>query len=154
MDLSSLVHECLRLGDLLIFEAAGNVDAMRTLRQQSHGSKCKMSALRQCLKKPGTWLVLFAVILMVIVADTFRLPEAQLTGWLYVQSVRLYQWGGRPLLKGRVQCRFQPTCSEYSVEAVEKHGIRSGLVLTYNRLSSCTCDVPLGRKDPVPNPEE
>ncbi|MSQ96440.1 MAG: membrane protein insertion efficiency factor YidD [Gemmataceae bacterium] len=59
-------------------------------------------------------------------------------------------WGGRPLLKGKVQCRFEPSCSEYSLQAVEIHGIRRGLVLTYCRLLSCTHDVPLGVHDPVP----
>jgi putative membrane protein insertion efficiency factor len=106
------------------------------------------------MKKARTWLVLFALTLVLGVADSFRRPSDQFLGWAYVRCVRLYQWGGRPLLKGRVQCRFQPTCSEYSIEAVETHGIRSGLLLTYKRLSSCTSDVPLDTEDPVPPPDE
>jgi putative membrane protein insertion efficiency factor len=57
---------------------------------------------------------------------------------------------GRPLLKDRVRCRYQPTCSDYSVEAVEKHGIRRGLVLTVRRINSCQTSVPMGTHDPVP----
>lgn len=113
-----------------------------------------MSSLRQRLKNPRTWLVLFAAVFLSGVLDSFRAPENQVTAWGYIKSVHLYQWGGRPLLKGRVQCRFQPTCSEYSIAAVETHGIRWGLVLTYKRLSSCTHDVPLGTVDPVPPLDE
>jgi putative membrane protein insertion efficiency factor len=113
-----------------------------------------MSSLRQRLKNPRTWLALFATVLLLILLDSFRAPASQITGWGYVKFVHLYQWGGRPLLKGRVQCRFQPTCSEYSIEAVETHGIRWGLVLTYERLASCTHDVPLGTVDLVPRVDE
>ena len=113
-----------------------------------------MSSLRRRLKKTRTWLVLFAVVFFLAALDSYRAPENQVTGWAYVKFVRLYQWGGRPLLEGRVQCRCQPTCSRYSVEAVETHGIRRGLLLTYHRLSSCTHDVPLGTVDPVPPLDE
>ncbi|MBM3997119.1 MAG: membrane protein insertion efficiency factor YidD [Planctomycetes bacterium] len=84
------------------------------------------------------------------VADSFRRPEDQVTGWLYVRAVYFYQWAGRPMLKGRVQCRFHPTCSEYSIGAVEVHGIRWGLFLTFQRLASCTPEAPIGAEDPVP----
>ncbi len=113
-----------------------------------------MAFLRQRLKSPRTWLVLIAAVLLAAVADSFLAPKNQVTGWGYVKCVHLYQWGGRPLLKGRVQCRFRPSCSEYSIEAVETHGARGGLVLTYKRLSSCQPDVPRGTFDPVPPLEE
>ncbi|MGH1368094.1 MAG: membrane protein insertion efficiency factor YidD [Maritimibacter sp.] len=48
-------------------------------------------------------------------------------------------------------CRFQPTCSAYALEALEKHGgIRGGL-LTLRRIGRCH---PLGASgyDPVPDP--
>lgn len=65
-----------------------------------------MSSLRQRLKNPRTWLVLFAAVFLSGVFDSFRAPENQVTVWGYIKIVHLYQWGGRPLLKGRVQCRF------------------------------------------------
>jgi putative membrane protein insertion efficiency factor len=68
----------------------------------------------------------------------------------YIAAVHLYQHLGRPLLKGRVVCRFSPSCSDYSIEAVRRHGIRRGLVLTYDRLSRCNHDTPLGTHDLVP----
>jgi putative membrane protein insertion efficiency factor len=81
--------------------------------------------------------------------DVFRQPGSQLSGKLYVAAVHAYQAVGRPLLEGRVACRFRPTCSDYSIAAVEKHGIIPGLVLTSKRLISCTNDVPMGTPDPV-----
>lgn len=51
---------------------------------------------------------------------------------------------------GRVSpCRFTPTCSQYGVEAVERHGARRGLALTVRRLGRCRPGGPSGY-DPVP----
>ena len=35
-------------------------------------------------------------------------------------------------------CRFYPTCSEYTVLALEKHGFFKGWMLGYNRIRKCT----------------
>ena len=102
------------------------------------------------LRNPRTWLALFGALALLVAIDTFRAPHRQVTAMLYLGSVKLYQQEGRPLLKGRVQCRYSPSCSEYSTQAVEKYGIRKGLVLTTKRIASCQKDVPLGTQDPVP----
>ena len=46
-------------------------------------------------------------------------------------------------------CRFTPTCSAYSIEALENHGAAAGTYLTVARLARCHpwCD---GGQDPVP----
>ncbi|QNP50541.1 membrane protein insertion efficiency factor YidD [Diaphorobacter aerolatus] len=46
-------------------------------------------------------------------------------------------------------CRFEPTCSVYALEALEKHGAAGGSYLTICRLARCHpwCD---GGHDPVP----
>lgn len=46
-------------------------------------------------------------------------------------------------------CRYQPTCSAYSLEAFEKHGAIKGAYLTVRRIGRCH---PLGGNgyDPVP----
>lgn len=46
-------------------------------------------------------------------------------------------------------CRFYPTCSEYSEEAIQKFGILKGGKLTLLRLSRCHPWHP-GGEDPVP----
>lgn len=60
--------------------------------------------------------------------------------------VHLYQrlTDGRP-----TPCRFVPTCSNYALDALERHGARRGGWLTVRRL--CRCH-PWGRTgwDPVP----
>jgi len=61
---------------------------------------------------------------------------------------------GHPLLEGRIQCRYEPTCSEYSIQAVRRFGIRRGLEMTFRRVQSCKIDVPLGTYDPVPERRE
>jgi uncharacterized protein len=48
-------------------------------------------------------------------------------------------------------CRFSPTCSEYSMQALQLHGAASGVYLTLARLARCHpwCQ---GGIDPVPQP--
>ncbi len=46
-------------------------------------------------------------------------------------------------------CRFQPTCSHYSYEAVQKYGARKGGWLAVKRISRCHPFNP-GGYDPVP----
>ncbi len=36
-----------------------------------------------------------------------------------------------------VSCRFYPTCSDYTYEAVEKYGIVKGLYLGFHRILRC-----------------
>ncbi|MGZ8842584.1 MAG: membrane protein insertion efficiency factor YidD [Pyrinomonadaceae bacterium] len=111
-----------------------------------------MPALRKYLKKPQTYLALLFCLVVFTVADTFRNPANQITGRLYVAGVHTYQVVGRPLLKSHIRCRYKPTCSEYSIEAVQRFGIRKGLVMTKHRIDSCQNSVPFGTYDPVPSP--
>ena len=63
-------------------------------------------------------------------------------------AIRFYQRAreGRPS-----PCRFWPTCSHYSHEAIETHGALRGTLLTLRRLSRCRPFGPSG-VDPVPDP--
>ncbi|MGH9672765.1 MAG: membrane protein insertion efficiency factor YidD, partial [Bryobacteraceae bacterium] len=60
--------------------------------------------------------------------------------------LRLYKFWMSPLLPSA--CRFHPTCSEYTREAVEKHGVARGLWMGTRRLLRCQplCE---GGFDPV-----
>ena len=66
---------------------------------------------------------------------------------LVLGCITIYQRGISPHF--RSECRYQPTCSQYSREAVEGHGILHGGWLTLKRLARCH---PLGGRgyDPVP----
>jgi hypothetical protein len=66
---------------------------------------------------------------------------------LLLGLIRLYQLTLSPWL-GR-QCRYEPTCSKYAAEALERHGVARGVLLAAKRLGRCH---PWGRSgyDPVP----
>jgi uncharacterized protein len=74
-------------------------------------------------------------------------PLARIAAWPLVMLVRGYQVLLGPWLGGR--CRFLPTCSAYSIEALQTHGPLRGTWLTLRRLAKCH---PLGSHgyDPVP----
>jgi hypothetical protein len=61
--------------------------------------------------------------------------------------LRFYKRAISPLLPPA--CRYQPTCSEYSHEAIEKHGVLKGIGLTGWRLLRCN-PFSRGGYDPVP----
>lgn len=54
---------------------------------------------------------------------------------LLIYLVRFYQKFISPL-KGPT-CRFYPTCSQYSIEAIRKYGALKGIYLTIRRLLKC-----------------
>lgn len=111
-----------------------------------------MSALRrgiEAFKKPHLYLAILFVLFVAGLADSFREPANQVTAYLWTRAVRLYQLHGRPVLRRFVRCRYTPTCSEYSVQAVGKYGIRAGLYLSFKRIQSCRATVPFGTLDPV-----
>lgn len=92
----------------------------------------------------------FLLIGLIFAVDLSSQPENQLTARVYIGIVHVYQAVGRPMLEGVVACRFRPTCSDYSIEAVRRFGTIRGLVLTVQRLNSCQTSVPMGTIDEVP----
>ncbi|PRZ01836.1 hypothetical protein DFO77_12526 [Marinilabilia salmonicolor] len=67
--------------------------------------------------------------------------------FLLIIPVRIYQWVISPMIGP--SCRYTPTCSVYSVQALKKHGPFKGLWLAIKRILSCN---PWGGSghDPVP----
>lgn len=68
--------------------------------------------------------------------------------YLLIAIIRLYQGLLSPFLPPA--CRYTPTCSQYAIEALRKHGLWKGSWLTFRRLSRCH---PWGSSgyDPVPD---
>ncbi len=67
---------------------------------------------------------------------------------VFIFIIRLYQKFLSPFLGA--QCRYTPTCSQYAVEALQKHGALRGGWLALKRILSCN---PWGGHghDPVPD---
>ena len=61
--------------------------------------------------------------------------------------IKIYQKAVSPWTPA--SCRYNPTCSSYSIDAFQKHGLWKGFVLTVKRIGSCH---PWGGSgyDPVP----
>lgn len=66
---------------------------------------------------------------------------------LFIGLIRLYQIALSPYF-GQ-QCRFTPTCSEYTRQAIQRHGALKGAWLGMKRVSRCHPWHP-GGHDPVP----
>jgi hypothetical protein len=66
---------------------------------------------------------------------------------IVVALIRGYQRFISPLLASN--CRFHPTCSQYTLEAVERYGAAKGLWLGAKRIGRCHPFNP-GGYDPVP----
>ncbi len=66
---------------------------------------------------------------------------------LVLGLIRIYQSTIGPALPPA--CRFEPTCSHYAYEAIERHGLLRGGWLAIKRLARCQ---PFGSSgyDPVP----
>ncbi|MEC8743794.1 MAG: membrane protein insertion efficiency factor YidD [Candidatus Puniceispirillaceae bacterium] len=71
----------------------------------------------------------------------------KLFGKILIGVITLYRLFVSPLLG--TNCRFQPSCSAYGIEAITRHGALKGGWLTVRRISKCH---PWGASgyDPVP----
>ncbi|MAZ66314.1 MAG: membrane protein insertion efficiency factor YidD [Kangiellaceae bacterium] len=74
-----------------------------------------------------------------------------LVNYSLVAIVRIYQIFISPLIGQR--CRFYPSCSQYAIEAIERHPLHHALLLITKRLSKCHPGHE-GGIDPVPEPKK
>ena len=66
--------------------------------------------------------------------------------YFLIKLIKVYKFLLSPLLGDT--CRYFPTCSDYSIESLQKHGLLKGLLLSFKRILSCN---PWGKSgfDPV-----
>jgi putative membrane protein insertion efficiency factor len=67
--------------------------------------------------------------------------------YLFIFLIKVYQRTLSRIMPS--SCRFYPSCSEYGVQAIQKHGIFTGGWLTIKRIGRCQPFHPSGY-DPVP----
>jgi len=81
----------------------------------------------------------------------FENPLSKGISWLvsgiFILLVKFYQMSISPLLPN--SCRYTPTCSQYTIQALKEHGVFIGLALGIYRIARCN---PWGGHgfDPVP----
>ena len=96
-------------------------------------------------------LIAAAALAAAAIFDWSRPADRQLSVPAYeAMIVSPYRWLVRPVIATFVRCRYVPTCSDYSVEAVRAYGFPIGFWMTTKRLFRCIPRVPLGTNDPVP----
>ena len=71
---------------------------------------------------------------MNVLRSAIRLPDRVL-GWLLIGLIRAYQKLISPTIGSH--CRFQPTCSEYFIQAVRNHGVLLGAWKGICRILRC-----------------
>ena len=111
-----------------------------------------MSALRPGLtRRRRIVLIVSAVLAIAALCDWTRPPNRQMSVVLYnTVVIKGYRLLFQPMGRYIVRCRFKPTCSVYSEEAMKVHGFPKGVWLTSSRLFRCMPWVPFGTEDPVP----
>jgi len=67
---------------------------------------------------------------------------------IFLTCIKFYQRGISPFFPAR--CRYEPTCSQYAVEAIEKYGAWKGGWLALRRILRCHPFSKHDRFDPVP----
>ena len=76
---------------------------------------------------------------MIIISKILAIP--------FILLIRIYRIFISPLLGSN--CRHTPTCSEYGIIALKKHGVFKGTFLTTKRILKCN-SLFKGGYDPVP----
>jgi len=67
--------------------------------------------------------------------------------WVLIALIRVYQVLLSPFLGG--QCRYEPSCSRYGIDAIERYGGWRGGWMTVKRIGRCH-PFAKGGYDPVP----
>lgn len=68
-------------------------------------------------------------------------------GRLAIFAIRTYKYFRPVRLSGK--CIYQPSCTEYAIQAIKLYGVFQGAKLTYSRIKRCNGSEE-SRYDPVP----
>ena len=88
--------------------------------------------------KRRKFTILAALVILVIALHDFAAPHGRgyaARGALFL--IDEYRAHVSPRLRGRVVCRFKPSCSAYGREAIAKYGFGKGSAKTLWRIARC-----------------
>lgn len=84
-----------------------------------------------------------------LAAHEVRVPvRRQIVTRSAIYAIEQYRSHVSPHLRGRIQCRFHPTCSAYGLESVKKYGAPRGGWRALKRIARCNPATPRGTYDP------
>ena len=90
------------------------------------------------MRKPQRIRLIAALIALVIAVHDFTVPHGQgLAARGAIFLIDEYRAHVSPHLRGRVTCRFTPTCSAYGREAIRKYGFAKGTSKAVWRVARC-----------------
>ncbi|HEX9986028.1 MAG TPA: membrane protein insertion efficiency factor YidD [Thermoanaerobaculia bacterium] len=99
-------------------------------------------------QKRRTLLIAGAALLVALMIHDFAVPPGRsYSARAAVAAIDQYRAHVSGHLKGRVFCRFQPTCSAYGREVFRKYGFAVGAWKTTVRLARCGPWTPMGTVD-------
>jgi uncharacterized protein len=85
------------------------------------------------------------VVASLLARDLTRPPDRQVTAHLAVSAIRWYHTTLSPHLPTR--CRFKPSCSQYAIAVIERHGLLGGSWRAAWRIARCGPWTPAGTID-------
>ena len=103
-------------------------------------------------RRRASWLApTLAALIGFAVGDSLRPPASQASAREAIATIDVYRATVSPALArtGLVRCRFEPTCSAYAREAIQRYGSPRGFALAAGRLLRCHPWAE-GGVDPVP----
>ena len=97
---------------------------------------------------PGLILLVAATLFTGVAAhDAVVPPSSEITTRTLVAAIGQYRRWISPRLEGKIECRFQPTCSAYGLAAVREDGALRGGMRAIRRIARCTPATPKGTVD-------
>jgi putative membrane protein insertion efficiency factor len=84
-------------------------------------------------------------------AEVASARPSSATTWVLVVFLQIYKTFLSPFFGGA--CKYQPSCSNYALEAIKMHGAARGSILALKRLGRCR-PFKQGGFDPVPSVDE
>jgi len=96
-------------------------------------------------------ILLLAAFFGFAAGDSIKPAREQALARLAIAAIDVYRASVSPLLARThlISCRFRPTCSAYSREAIQRYGLPKGAVLAAGRILRCN-PFAAGGYDPVP----